>query len=420
MTRGRDRFAPDAGARQRRGTLPGAKSGCVTAPGAIIPTKVPQLKHVLAYLTWSTPALKQGILAYAREADWNLVYPGQVSGKPRLSQQFDGVILLVGDHEVFDTRAMFKNAKIVDLRGIPTVASDAVVVHDHEQIGRMAADYLFGLGYRHFAGVAFLPEVGSDARLDAYEARIRELGAVSARQYIDRGDYSDSFSPKQLLTLLKKLVKTQGLPLAIYATEDFQADQMVQAAVELDYRIPENIAILGTNNDRAFCEMARVPLSSIDVNLSRMGYEAARLLDRLMDGDADAPRRLAISPLMLEKRRSTENVVCEDKIVAAILVYIREHFAERITAELVIQDIHSSRSVAYERFRKIMGRTIGEEIERVRMENAKSLLTQTDYKLDVVARMSGYLDTSAFCRVFRKANGESPTEFRKRAVAGPM
>jgi len=374
----------------------------------------PRSRHVLAYFMWSTPALWHGVRAYAREAGWMLVSPNHVHGPPGhlRKYEFDGVLLIVGSHEVFDTRKNFQRAKIVDLQNTPQIDSDACVEVDHHAVGRMAVDYLHDLGYRNYIGLSLNVKIHTLVRrLEGFGERVRELGR---EPYFLEYDFWMP-EPKLLLAEVDKLIKNAGLPLAVFSPDDNMADLFMQAVLELGYRIPEDVAVLGSNNERGFCEICRVPLSSIDVNFSRLGYESARLLDRVMDGAADAPALLQVPPLMVERRRSTEKMQSQDPVVRAILEYIGEHFAEKITAEHVIQDIHVSRSVAYERFRKVMGRSIGNEIERVRLDHAKSLLKGTDYKLDVVARLSGYQNTSAFCRAFKAMMGETPTDHRNNA-----
>lgn len=370
-------------------------------------------KRVLAYFLWSTPALWHGVRAYAREAGWILITPNHVHGPPARPgrEAFDGVLLLVGSHETFETRRHWPKSVIVDMQNTPQIDADACVEIDHDQVGRMAADYLHDLGYRHFLGLCLDVEIHTlSRRTEGFDSRLRELGLVP--RYLKHDFWMPA--PTQMLKVVKEAIEAAGLPLAVFSPDDPMADPFMQAVLELGYRIPEDVAILGSNNERGLCDQCRIPLSSVDVNFSRHGYESARLLDRLMAGDRQAPRFLASPPLRVERRRSTERMQTEDPVVRAILEYIGEHFAEKITAEHVIQDIHVSRSVAFERFRKVMGRSIGKEIERTRLEHACSLLRETDYKLDAVAGLCGYRNTSAFCRAFKAIMGETPSDLRHR------
>ncbi len=332
---------------------------------------------------------------------------------------FDGIIVLVAEDSLFDVRKSFPGAKIVDIRGVKGLRPDGLVTVDHERVGQMAADYLHGLGCRSFLGLDLKGYcLGLRERITAFGQRLGELGASGSQSYhICHYDEWGRYEAGNLDMLRKRLPKTLAgmpLPAGVFSPDGYAADVFEQGVMEIGYRVPEDVAVLSTDNDRSICEMARVPLSSVDVNLSKLGYEAARLLDRLMAGEKNVPRKIVIPPLGIEKRRSTERTSCDDPVVSAILEYIREHFMEKITAELIIHDIHASRTNAFVRFRKVMGRSIGEEIERVRIDHAQSLLTTTDYKIDAVARLSGYLNTSAFCRAFKSCTGQTPTEVRAR------
>lgn len=371
-------------------------------------------KRVLVHLTWSVPALLHGLRAYARDANWQMVSTFVGSPPPKKSREFDGMIALIGQRESFDVRKKFPITKIVDIVGNPAVKADAIVTIDHAAVGRMAADYLYGLGYRRFLGLILESCLtGVSERSLAYRQALLDRGMQPHLLAYDEWVPNSSSHPRFIKKKLNEAIQQVGKPVAIFCPDDYLADLCLQGTLELGYRVPEDVAVLGANNDRGFCEMSFVPLSSIDVNLSTLGYEAARLLDRLMEGDKKAPREIKIQPQRVERRLSTERTSSDDKVVNAILEYIREHFAEKICAEQIIQDVHASRTNAFVRFRKKMGRSIGEEIERVRLENAQNLLVTTNYKVDVVARLSGYLNTSAFCRVFKKVVGQTPSDFKK-------
>ncbi|MDP0496366.1 MAG: substrate-binding domain-containing protein [Verrucomicrobiota bacterium JB024] len=370
-------------------------------------------KHVLAHCTWFSPGLRHGMRAYAREADWNLTFPLPSPGTLGMTRHYDGVILLVSDAEVFNVHKVFPGAKIVDLRGTKGLARDALVLNDNEGIGRMAADYLHGLGLRSLVSVASTSEKVGNTRMKSFEERAKELGCKTHRIYTEKGTGEYSYSPARVMKQVHRAILELGLPLGAFGVEDFTADLFTQAALDLGHHIPNDIAVLGCNNDRGFCESSRVPLSSIDVNLGRLGFDAAHILDQLMN-DQTVPELTLIPPLTIEKRASTERSACEDRIVASILSYIRDHFAEKITAEHVVQSIYTSRATAYNRFSQVVGHPIGKEIERVRLENAKSLLVETDYKIDVVARLSGYTNTPAFCRTFRRVVGLTPGDYRSQ------
>jgi LacI family transcriptional regulator len=376
-------------------------------------------RHVLACLHWSTHKLDYGIRAYAREADWTLSFMRNAQDYPFGSPKVDGLLVFPG-HTRIDFRKLYPNAKIVDLRGLGQVEADASIRIDHERVSRLAADYLLGLGHRCFLAFACKPIEPITTRIRAFKDYVGQHGFPVDQIFLNYWTEQIVINPADLRARITRVIRRTGLPLAVFAPDDGYAEAFIQVALDLGYRIPEDIAVIGVNNSREICEACRVPISSVDVNFSRLGYEGARLLDRLMRGEDDVPRLVVIPPLTVEKRQSTDDRAENDKIVSAIQHYIREHLAEKISPQTVLQDLRLSRTTAFARFRQSVGHPIGREITRVRMEQACYLLAQTDFKIDAVARMSGYESTSAFCRLFRRLHQESPAAFRRRAAVSPV
>lgn len=374
------------------------------------------VRHVLAYLQWSTHKLEHGIRAYAREADWTLSFMHNTRDYERGSDQMDGVLVMPGNVPI-DFRRLFPKAKLVNLHGMAgepiRPAFDAAISVDHEQVSRLAADYLLSLGFRRFIGFGGKPGEPVVTRLRAFRKFVGERGGTMREFYLKSWAEQIVFEPQQIKSRVSQIIRKVGLPLAVYAPEDIYADAFIQTALDLGYRVPEDISVLGVNNSREICESCRVPISSIDVNLSRLGYEAARLLDRLMNGEISEPDLVQVPPLTIEKRQSTPGAPEEDRAVSAIRQYIREHFAERISIQTVLQDLRVSRSTAFAHFTRAVGHSIGKEIMLVRMEHARHLLRHTDYKVDAVAWMCGYADSSAFGRLFKKLHQQSPSEYRR-------
>jgi LacI family transcriptional regulator len=368
-------------------------------------------KHVLAHLRWSTSKLEHGIRAYAREAGWTLSFMRNADDYPLGSRKVAGVLLQSGPVPI-DVRALYPCAKIVDLRSMEPHPADAYLRIDQDQIARIAADHLHGLGHRNFLGFGCKPLPPITHRLDAFKKRIAELGSEASILYSGHWPEQIVLDPDHLKKRLTTAIRRAGLPLAVFAPDDDYAMSFIQVALEMDYRIPEDIVVLGANNNRAVCETCPVPISSIDVNLARLGYEGARMLDRLMQGDTNTPQLTIIPPHGIETRASTGTPSITSKPVTAVQEYIREHFAEKITPQTVLHDLRLSRTTAFSRFKSATGRTIGQEITRVRLDQACYLLENTDYKIDAVARMSGYANTSAFCRLFRRVYQVSPAAFR--------
>ncbi|MFA6961224.1 MAG: substrate-binding domain-containing protein [Opitutaceae bacterium] len=378
-------------------------------------------RHVLAHLQWSSHKLDYGIQAFAREADWTLSFMRNMQDFNLGSTQVDGLLVMPGSNPV-DYRALYPKAKIVSLHSVvgngPDSRFDAAIDVDHEQISRLAADYLSGLGFRRFLGFACKRVEPVVTRIRSFKKYVVAQGGVVGELYLDSWAEQIVVDPRDARARVSRAIRKHGLPLAVYAPEDIYADIFIQVALDLGYRIPEDIAVLGVNNSREVCECCRVPISSIDVNHSRIGYEGARLLDGLMRGEALVQTQVSIPPLTIEKRRSTDDTGESDRAVSAIRHYIREHFAERISLKTVLQDLRVSRSTAFAHFTRATGHPIGQEIMRVRMEHACNLLINSDYKIEVVALMSGYENASAFGRIFKQLYHQTPSDFRQNAQRG--
>jgi LacI family transcriptional regulator len=179
--------------------------------------------------------------------------------------------------------------------------------------------------------------------------------------------------------------------------------------------VPDDVAVIGVDNDVHLCNLCTPPLSSIDVNPSRIGYEAAALLMQLMNG---APR--PTEPVMLGPprgvvpRQSTDVLAVEDEDVAGALRYIRERATEGIQVRDVIANARRSPSTLERRIKATVGRTIKAEITRARMQRAKLLLQETDLAISTIAVRSGFSEPKYFCEVFRQTEQMTATAYREK------
>jgi LacI family transcriptional regulator len=206
-------------------------------------------------------------------------------------------------------------------------------------------------------------------------------------------------------------------PIGIMAVDDGAAAYLVSACRHADLSVPEQVAVIGVNNDEVLCEIACTPISSVDAGFTRVGYGAARLLDRLLRGEqpTSAEKAVRLPPLGVMKRLSTDLYAIDDLQLAEVIRYIREHACDPCTVEDVARVAAVGRRNLERRLSRTLGRTPGEEILRVRMETAKRLLLQPDLGLDIVAQRSGFSGMPAFSRAFTRVNAVAPSEFRRNA-----
>jgi LacI family transcriptional regulator len=208
------------------------------------------------------------------------------------------------------------------------------------------------------------------------------------------------------------------LPLGLMACNDDRGRQVLEACREARLRVPEQIAVVGVDNDELLCELSDPPLSSVVLNAERGGYAAAALLDRMMRGRVRRPRRLVVEPLHVVTRRSSDIIALEDAEVASALALIRQQATAPMQIDEVVEHVQISRRSLEMRFRQHVGRTIHDEIERMRLERAKRLLLESDLPIPRVASSAGFNSASYFVQVFCRQVGQTPARYRRMIRTG--
>jgi LacI family transcriptional regulator len=180
-----------------------------------------------------------------------------------------------------------------------------------------------------------------------------------------------------------------------------------------DVRVPEDVALVGADNDRLECEFVVPSLSSVAIPWCNVGEQVARLLARGLAGQGIAASRVLVSPLHVIARRSSDTLAIADSLVADAVRWIKDHGHERVTVPTVAAAVHSTRQRLERRFRAALGRTVAHEIRRSRVETAKGLLSSTPLALSQVARQCGFSTTALLSETFRRELGVSPGRFRR-------
>jgi len=209
-------------------------------------------------------------------------------------------------------------------------------------------------------------------------------------------------------------------PVAVFAADDVAAHDLAAACRRAEIAVPEQVAILGVNNDDLLCESAWPALSSIDAGFPLIGYAAAHLMDRLLAGERleRSQRHVRLPPLRVVRRRSPDLLAVTDPMVAVALRFIQEHACDPCSVEDVLDQLAVSRRTLELRFVKALGHTPREQMLRTQMEAARLLLIQPGMRLPTIARRCGFSDQSAFARAFRRVVGRSSSEYRRNATEG--
>lgn len=295
------------------------------------------------------------------------------------------------------------------------VAGVPCVGMDNAAIGRMAATYFLERRYRHFAFVGIAAAGFSERRGLAFSEAL-----IAAGHEIDRFELPESRSSSETESALRQWLMSLEKPCALFATHDECSLRLATLCRDADIGIPEDIALLGVDNDTLICELAWPKLSSIAVPSRRVGFEAARQLKRILAGEAvdGAKPSLLLAPSRVITRHSTDEHRTDDELVNRALAYLRDRIRGGINVDELARGIGASRRLIERRFRLTLGRTPLEEIQRTRIDRAKSLLLESDDSLGAIASQCGCADASQLVLRFRRATGQTPGEFRSRMKSG--
>jgi len=291
---------------------------------------------------------------------------------------------------------------------LPRVAVDDVAA------GRLAAQHFLERGFTNFAYVGFAQQHSPQSRQTAFIAELRknrfEPHVYSRFDLLPfrRGETWGAVDPRfrQWLLALPK-------PVALFAYHDFLAWEVLQVCHATGLKIPEELALLGVDDDELFCRLAHPPLSSIAYPAERIGYEAARMLDRMMKG-AQPGKPVFVAPSGVIVRQSTDVVATQDDDLARAMRHIRAHLALPISVASLLREVPVSRRTLEEKFRRTLGRSPLQEIRRMRLERARHFLSSTRMSIFEIARRCGFSTPERFAAVFRQSAGLAPRQYRAK------
>jgi LacI family transcriptional regulator len=284
---------------------------------------------------------------------------------------------------------------------------------DNGLVGRTAAQYFLERGFQHFGYVGQHGHDHSARREESFRTTIEAAGHTVA-MYHERPRPFDLMG--RLWSLHKRFqewVRSLPKPAAVFTCNDQWGLQLSESCRQVGCRVPEDVAILGVQDDDLLCELARPSLSSIAIPAERIGFEAAALLDGLLARAPVPQQPVLFPPLGVVSRQSSDILAVSDPAVAAAVRFIREWAHQPLLVEDVLKAIPLSRRSLERRFKKSLRRTLGDEIRRVHMERAQDLLTRSSLAIAKVAERSGFTDGKHLATVFRQETGLTPTAYRE-------
>ncbi len=386
-------------------------------------------RNVLLLLGSHGHALRCGIARYAREANWMLDDSFVTVGLVPVWWRGDGILALITNPKDAAAQRHFPNTPLVDFskgwiaNSMPKKFRAAGegrprVLYYNTKIGRLAAGHFLERGFKQIALLNSGNYWMEQERLPSFRQTVEAGGGnFHELEYYKCFSRSASRALRDHLTAHRWLVRALlhlPKPLGVAVASDGVALRVMRACDEAKLSVPEEVAVLGCHNDPLICDYAPVPLSSVDDDLERVGYEGAKLLDRLMDGKPAPREPILIPPKGVVTRMSTNILAVPDVRVARGVRFIWEHYRENIGVPEVAAVAGLSRSSVDRAFIKHLGRSPAQEILAVRINHAKNLLIETPMKAHEVAAQCGFTGIVHFSQAFHRATGIRPSYFRRQ------
>lgn len=357
----------------------------------------------------------RGIAQYVREhGSWSIYHEPRSleEAVPRWLERWqgDGIIARVQNRPIA-AAVLATGLPVVDVLGLVPDAGLPLVHVNDAAIARLAAEHFLERGFRHFGFCTITGAPWSHARCRVFTQIVTDLGHTCSVCELPPDTLHHSTWDAQLDKLIK-WVRSLPRPVGVMVCNDPRGQLVLEACRRAGAAVPEELAVVGVDNDEPLCEICDPPLSSVVPDHRRVGYEGAALLDLLMQGDAAARAPIYVPPLGIVARMSSDVLAVDDPHVAAALRYIREYARDGINVDDVVRNAAMSRSTLQRRFQNLLGRTLHDEILRVRLRLAQQLLEETDLPIEQVADKAGFTHRQYLGEVFKTQYGESPAAYR--------
>ncbi len=356
-------------------------------------------------------AALEGIADYNQQDAWLIRIAELHQDLPRI------IPSLKPDGLIYTARTEAANAldlpKVALFKHTPEKGLFSVEIHQ-ENAGKLAAEFFVNKGYRHLAFITGIMQPRSMRRFEGFRATAEALGRETC--FFENPCGQGIFPYKELQEYIDQLGKwldRQPRPLGICTVNDSYALHVLEACRQYSIKVPEEVAVLGADNNRRLCAIAHPSLSSIQLPYKQLGFEAARLLDAQLRRKSPATQHVALDPSGIVERNTTEILAIQDEAVVKAFNHIRQHRTEPIRIPDVVRASGVSRTLLQRKFQKALQRTPLEEVHRQKIELAIELLRITTFNMDEIAEKCGLADQAQFTKLFRKKTGTTPSAFRK-------
>ena len=374
-------------------------------------------RNVLILVTPAYHPRLAGIARYARQHGWQLTILDRIARQPK-GWKGDGVLVTLRDNPkivAFVKSLRRRKVPVVDLTFNHPEMHLPRVSGDHFSMGSLARRHFEERNFRHFAWF-------STNWLNIHKLRYTGFSnpspLTSSPSHPFRWVFAEEAPPERLDDFawfdrwLGDKLRAAPKPLALLAYDDADAARALGACLAAGLSVPEDVAVLGIGGDRLICENQLVPLSSVEHDQGRTGYEGAELLDKLMDGEKPPRKPILIPPRGITVRASTDFIAAASPIVRKSLEYIRGHLGESFGLTQIAAATDVSRATVARLFEQELGRSVGSEILRQRMNLAKTMLRDGTLSISEIAFRTGFCNPAYFTNTFRRATGVTPKKWR--------
>jgi len=288
-------------------------------------------------------------------------------------------------------------------------------------VGRLAAEHLIDRGFERFAFIGIASHGYSVDRQRGFEQQLAEAGlSVEAILHEDRIDPVHGWArrPDQRDAFITAWLASLTPPTAVFCAGDGIAMGLTTLCFRQNVSVPEDVAVLGVDDDEMLADMAYVPFSSVKVAAQQIGYRAASIIDECLNGQRSLRPRIdeLLPPIGVTQRQSTDIVAIQDTDISHALQFIRENACAGIRVSDILSRVPIARRTLEQRFRKLLGRSPQQEIRRIQLQRVKDMLAQTNEPLPLIAATCGFNDPNFLSRVFARGVGMTATAFRRQVA----
>ena len=374
-------------------------------------------RNVLLALTTTHHGFYRGVARFAREHNWHLTTDMLYAATIPRGWKGDGIISHVGYWKELADFVRRERCPRVELTMVRKDLGLPYVDGDHRAIGLLAAQHFLERGYRRFAWFPFTNDPLNDERRAGFLESIayEGFGLVDLPPLHELKEFAWHGNWAKNLERIARALDSLPKPVAVFCYNDCAAANVLSVCQKLGISVPEQLAIIGVDNDELLCDAVTVPLTSVVHDLEEVGYQGALLLERLMSPESKPPKPPVIGPKGIVPRRSTDMLSVEHLGVARAFGYISQHFGKSmLQVPEIVDAVGMSRRPLELAFKRETGRTINQEIARIRIEKAKEQLAESKATIGAIAKETGFLRPNHLNRVFRAHTGLSPGTFRKK------